>query len=98
MTNKEMYQMIVSTKNGDSESMARIIKHFEGYINSCSMRAFVLEDGTYIMRIDEDIKNRIISKLIYQIVMRYDVPMPPQEDKTNCTAEIAQLNMKSDKS
>lgn len=98
MTNKEMYFTIVSAKCGNSEAMACIIKHFEGYINSCSMRKFVADDGTYIFRIDEDIKNRIISKLIYQIVMRYDVPMPPQEEKTNCTVEITQLNMKSDKS
>lgn len=66
------YAVIVAAKNGDSEAMSQILRHYEPYIIRCSKRTLYDEYGNQYQVVDEEIKNRIQSKLMYQIVYDFD--------------------------
>lgn len=73
------YAIIVAAKNGDSEAMSQILRHYEPYIIRCSKRTLYDEYGNQYQVVDEEIKNRIQSKLMYQIVYDFDpFRRPPQ--------------------
>ena len=62
------YGVIVAAKSGDSEAMSQILRHYEPYIIRCSRRTFYDEYGNRYQVVDEEIKNRIQAKLMYQII------------------------------
>lgn len=66
------YQMILDAKIGDSEAMASILQHYSRYIIYYSRRAFFDKCGNRYELVDEDIKQRIESKLMYQIIYKFD--------------------------
>lgn len=66
------YAVIVAAKNGDADAMCQILQHYAPYINACSRRVLFDEYGNQYALVDEDIKNRIQAKLMYQIIYDFD--------------------------
>ena len=73
------YAMILAAKSGDGAAMAQILRHYRLYIAACSRRKLLDEyDNEYII-VDEEIKNRIEAKLMYQIIYDFDPCRLPGE-------------------
>lgn len=66
------YKVIVAAKAGDSDAMRQILRHYEPYIIRCSQRTFFDEYGNQYQVVDEEIKNRIQAKLMYQLIYDFD--------------------------
>ena len=49
---------------GDPEAMKIVVQHYESYIASLSMRKLIDERGNTYYGIDEDIRDRLRSKLM----------------------------------
>lgn len=76
------YEVIIAAKNGDSEAMSQILHHYEPYIIRCSQRTLYDEYGNQYQVVDEEIKNRIQAKLMFQIIYDFDpFRQPPGEAK-----------------
>lgn len=74
------YEVIIGAKNGDSEAMSQILRHYEPYIARCSQRTLYDEYGNQYQVVDEEIKNRIQAKLMFQIIYDFDpFRQPPRE-------------------
>lgn len=74
------YQTILVAKAGDSEAMAAILRHYAHYIAYYSRRTFYDKYGNRYELVDEDIKQRIEAKLMYQIIYKFDSEkLPPGE-------------------
>lgn len=72
------YAVIVAAKRGDPEAMQRILRHYDPYINACSRRVLFDEYGNQYTLVDEEIKNRIQAKLMYQIIYDFDPARLPE--------------------
>ena len=72
MTKKVHYQTIVSAKAGDVEAMAKILDHFSAYIAVCSVRPFFDQHGNRYDYVDEEIVQQIKSKLMIQIIYKFN--------------------------
>lgn len=66
------YEVIVAAKGGDNEAMSQILHHYEPYIIRCSQRIFYDEYGNRYQVVDEEIKNRIQAKLMYQLIYDFN--------------------------
>lgn len=66
------YEVIVAAKGGDIEAMRQILRLYEPYIIRCSQRTFHDEYGNRYQVVDEEIKNRIQAKLIYQLIYDFN--------------------------
>ncbi len=66
------YSVIIAAKKGDPDAMRQILQHYDSYINLCSRRRFYDEYGNPYTFVDEDIKNRIHAKLMFQIIYDFD--------------------------
>ena len=53
------YPVIIAATKGDPEAMAIVVKHYESYIASLSMRKLRDERGNTYWGIDEDIRDRL---------------------------------------
>lgn len=74
------YHVIVAAKQGDSEAMDQILQHYAPYIARCSQRTLYDEYGNQYQVVDEEIKNRIQAKLMFQIIYDFDpFRQPPGE-------------------
>lgn len=74
------YQTILAAKAGDSEAMTTIMRHYAHYIAYYSRRTFYDKYGNRYELVDEDIKQRIEAKLMYQIIYKFDpTQFPPGE-------------------
>ena len=62
------YPVIIAATKGDPEAMAIVVKHYESYIASLSMRKFRDERGNTYWGIDEDIRDRLRSRLIRAVL------------------------------
>ena len=62
------YPVIIAATKGDPEAMAIVVKHYESYIASLSMRKFHDERGNTYWGIDEDIRDRLQSRLMRAIL------------------------------
>ncbi len=58
------YPVIIAATKGDPEAMAIVVKHYESYITSLSMRKLYDERGNVYWGIDEDIRDRLRSRLM----------------------------------
>lgn len=74
------YEVIVAAKSGDPVAMCQILRHYESYINACSRRVLFDEYGNQYTLVDEDIKNRIQAKLMYQIIYDFDPARLPDRE------------------
>lgn len=80
MSNLISYQTILAAKAGDSEAMSAILRHYSHYIAYYSRRTFYDKYGNRYELVDEDIKQRIEAKLMYQIIYKFDPTLlPPGE-------------------
>ena len=66
------YPVIIAATKGDPEAMAIVVKHYESYIASLSMRKFRDECGNTYWGIDEDIRDRLRSRLM-RAVLSFEV-------------------------
>lgn len=77
------YQTIVAAKNGDSIAMSAILRHYAYYINYYSRRTYVDTFGNHHGIVNEEIKQRIEAKLMFQIIDRFDPTRLPQKKIEN---------------
>ncbi len=62
------YDTILAAKNGDSDDMQQILRHYGPYIASFSKRTFLDEYGNRYEFVDEYIRQRIEAKLMQSIM------------------------------
>lgn len=62
------YPVIIAATKGDPEAMKIVVQHYESYIASLSMRKFRDERGNTFYGIDEDMRDRLRSKLIRAVL------------------------------
>lgn len=68
MENKLLdYDTIVHAVAGDTDAIAKVLRHFEAYIRELSKRRQTLPDGTRKTIVDEDIKLELEIELITKI-------------------------------
>ena len=65
------YQTIVEAQSGDGDAMAFILRHYDDYINYCSIRERSGKYGEKRSDVSEEVKQRIITKLIVAIVRNF---------------------------
>lgn len=62
------YPVIIAATKGDPEAMNIVVKHYDSYIASLSMRKLRDERGNTYWGIDEDIRDRLRSRLIRAVL------------------------------
>ena len=62
------YPVIIAATKGDPEAMKIVVQHYESYIASLSMRKLIDERGNTYYGIDEDIRDRLRSKLMRAVL------------------------------
>lgn len=62
------YPVIAAAVKGDPEAMQIVVKHYESYIASLSMRKLRDERGNTYYGIDEDIRDRLRSRLMRAVL------------------------------
>lgn len=62
------YSVIIAANKGDSEAIQIVVSHYESYIAYLSMRKLRDERGNYYYGMDEDIRDRLRSKLIQAVL------------------------------
>ena len=67
------FEEIKAATEGDSEALAKVLKHFEGYIAKMFTRVFYDEFGQSYLRVDEDLKQTIECKLMAQIILKFKI-------------------------
>ncbi len=78
MNNLVPFDTILAAKAGDNEAMQAILKHYASYIASYSKRTLVDEYGNRYEVVDEEIRQRIEAKLMFQIIYHFNpYKMPP---------------------
>ena len=60
--------VIIAATKGDPEAMKIVVQHYESYIASLSMRKLIDERGNTYYGIDEDIRDRLRSKLMRAVL------------------------------
>ena len=66
------YPVIIAATKGDPEAMNIVVKHYDSYIASLSMRKLRDERGNTYWGIDEDIRDRLRSRLM-RAVLSFEV-------------------------
>ena len=66
------YPVIIAAAKGDPEAMNIVVQHYESYIASLSMRKLRDERGNIYWGIDEDIRDRLRSRLM-RAVLSFEV-------------------------
>lgn len=62
------YPVIIAATKGDPEAMNIVVQHYESYIASLSMRKLRDERGNIYWGIDEDIRDRLRSRLMRAVL------------------------------
>lgn len=62
------YPVIIAATKGDPEAMKTVVQHYEGYISSLATRKFRDERGNAYFGVDEDIRDRLRSRLIRAVL------------------------------
>ena len=62
------YPVIIAATKGDPEAMQIVVQHYDSYIASLSMRKLRDERGNSYYGIDEDIRDRLRSKLMRAVL------------------------------
>ena len=62
------YPVIIAATKGDPEAMKMVVQHYEGYISYLSTRTLKDERGNTYYGIDEDIRDRLRSKLMRAVL------------------------------
>lgn len=67
------FDTIEAATRGESEALAQVLKHFEGYIAKMSTRIYHDEFGQSSLGVDEELKQRIECKLMAQIILKFKI-------------------------
>lgn len=62
------FPVIAAASNGDVDAINAILKHYEGYIASLSLRRVYDEEGNGYTIVDEELRRRLETKLIVKIL------------------------------
>lgn len=62
------YPLIVLASSGDVDAINAVLKHYEGYIATLSMRQLYDESGNPHLCVDEALRRRLETKLITKIL------------------------------
>ena len=62
------YPVIIAANKGDPEAMQIVVQHYESYIAYLSMRKLCDERGNSYWGVDEDIRDRLRSKLMQAVL------------------------------
>lgn len=65
--------VIIAAMEGESEALASVVKHYQGYICYLAMRPFKDEYGNEYLCVDEDMRLRLEAKLIHGIVTGFKI-------------------------
>lgn len=65
--------VIMAAVNGDSEALASVVGHYQKYIRALATRPLQDEYGNEYLCVDEDMRLRLESKLIYSIITGFKV-------------------------
>ena len=71
------YETIVAATKGDADAMQKVIQHYEPYIKFFSQRHYHDDCGNTITIIDDDIRQQIELKLMYEIAVHFDCTSLP---------------------
>ena len=71
------YETILRAKYGDPEAMKMVLRHYSRYISHYSKRPFYDSYGNCLEIVDEDIRQRIEAKLMFQIIYKFDASRLP---------------------
>lgn len=63
------YPIILAANQGETEAMHTVIQHYDSYIASLSMRKLRDEQGNIYWGLDEDMRDRLRSKLIQSVLV-----------------------------
>lgn len=80
MDNKISYQTILATKAGDSIAMEQVLRHYDSYITMCAQRTMTDEYGNHRVAADMELKGRLQSKLMLQIIYKFDPTHLPEDE------------------
>ena len=78
MDNKISYQTILAAKAGDSIAMEQVLRHYDSYITMCARRTMIDEYGNRRVVVDMELKGRLQSKLMLQIIYKFDPTRLPE--------------------
>ena len=67
------FDVIVAATRGESEALAQVLKHFEGYIAKMSTRIYHDEFGQSFPGVDEELRQRIECRLMAQIILKFKI-------------------------
>ena len=62
------YPIILAATKGDADAMKIVMQHYESYINHLSIRKLRDESGNTYYGIDEDLRDRLRSKLMRAVL------------------------------
>ncbi|MBQ3598019.1 MAG: helix-turn-helix domain-containing protein [Clostridia bacterium] len=62
------YPIILAATKGDADAMKIVMQHYESYINHLSIRKLRDESGNTYWGIDEDLRDRLRSKLMRAVL------------------------------
>lgn len=62
------FPVIAAASDGDVDAINAVLKHYEGYIASLSIRRVYDEDGKGYTIVDEELRRRLETKLITKIL------------------------------
>lgn len=65
--------VIMEAANGNSEALAAVVGHYQNYIRALAARPLKDEYGNEYLCVDEDMRLRLESKLIYSIITGFKV-------------------------
>ena len=80
MDNKISYQTILAAKAGDSIAMEQVLRHDDSYITMCAQRTMTDEYGNRRVAVDMELKGRLQSKLMLQIIYKFDPTRLPESE------------------
>ena len=61
------YEVIRKAKTGDPESVKIVVRHFDWYMSSCSIRPYRVYENSYVYLPDQEIKDELIVRLLEAI-------------------------------
>lgn len=79
--NKISYSTIIAAHNGDSEAMQSILWHYKGYIMHFAKKRVTDNYGNSYEIVDEELVERIETKLMIEIVLHFDPCLLPEGTK-----------------
>lgn len=78
MDNKISYQTIFAAKAGEPIAMEQVLRNYDSYITMCAQRTMADEYGNRRVAVDMELKGLLQSKLMLQIIYKFDPTRLPE--------------------